>query len=173
MTTKSEIEKIVELFEDSDQATSRLILYNCTAGYPVPFEDVCLLDINILFEKYQNRVKDIGFSGHHLGIAIDIAAYTLGVQWIERHFTKDRIGKGTFDHAASLEVPGLATLIRDLNSSYQALNYKNNDILEIELEQRNKLKFENNPIEVLSIIPARGGSKGLLIKTFYRFLDIL
>jgi N-acetylneuraminate synthase len=25
-----------------------LVLYNCTSGYPVPFEDVCLLDINLL-----------------------------------------------------------------------------------------------------------------------------
>lgn len=140
MTTKSEIEQIVSLFEESNQATKRLILYNCTSGYPVSFEDVCLLEIDILFEKYQNRVKDIGFSGHHLGIAIDIAAYTLGVRWIERHFTKNRTWKGT-DHAASLEVPGLATLIRDLNSSYSALKYKNNDILEVELEQRNKLKY--------------------------------
>lgn len=32
----------------------------------------------------------IGFSGHHLGIAIDIAAYALGAEWNERHFTKDR-----------------------------------------------------------------------------------
>ena len=23
----------------------RLVLYNCTSGYPVPFEDVCLLEL--------------------------------------------------------------------------------------------------------------------------------
>ena len=53
------------------------------------------MDIRLLQEKYQQRVKAIGFSGHHLGIAIDIGAYALGAQWIERHFTKDRTWKGT------------------------------------------------------------------------------
>ena len=33
---------------------------------------------------------DVGFSGHHRGIAIDIAAFTLGANYIERHFTLDR-----------------------------------------------------------------------------------
>jgi sialic acid synthase len=140
MTTKDEIQEIVELFEETGQASNRLIIYNCTSGYPVPFEDVCLLDINILFDKYSKRVKDIGFSGHHLGIAIDIAAYALGASWVERHFTKDRTWKGT-DHAASLEVPGMQKLIRNLHSTHKALTYKQTDILEIEEQQRNKLKF--------------------------------
>lgn len=55
--------------------------------------------------RYSHRVKHLGFSGHHLGIAIDVAAYTLGATWNERHFTKDRTWKGT-DHAASLEPAG-------------------------------------------------------------------
>merc|ERR1712000_597134 len=114
MTTKDEVEEVVKFFEETDQAKSRVIIYNCTSGYPVPFEDVCLLEITTLREKYAERVKDIGFSGHHLGIAIDNAAFTLGATWIERHFTKDRTWKGT-DHAASLEPAGLTKLVRDLH----------------------------------------------------------
>jgi len=56
----------------------RLVLYNCTSGYPVPFEDVCLLELRELYDKYHARVKAIGFSGHHLGIAVDVAAYAMG-----------------------------------------------------------------------------------------------
>ena len=67
MTTKEEIETIVSFFESTDQAKQRLILYNCTSGYPVPFEDVCLLDINWLYEGYTNRVKNIGFFGPPFG----------------------------------------------------------------------------------------------------------
>merc|ERR1712039_989670 len=105
MTTKEEIEKIVSFWEEGKgKAKERVVLYNCTSGYPVPFKDVCMLDIRLLQEKYQHRVKCIGFSGHHLGIAVDIGAYAMGATWIERHFTKDRTWKGT-DHAASLE-PG-------------------------------------------------------------------
>jgi sialic acid synthase len=139
MTTKAEAEEVIKFFEVNDNAKDRLIIYACTSGYPVPFKDVALLEINNLYEKYGDRVKEIGFSGHHLGIAVDNAAYTLGARWIERHFTKDRTWKGT-DHAASLEPDGLRKLVRNLNACYAALSHKGRDILEIEQVQRNKLK---------------------------------
>lgn len=139
MTSKEEVEEIVKFFEETDQAKTRLLIYSCTSGYPVPAKDVALLEINWLYENYQNRVNEIGFSGHHLGIALDIAAYTLGARWIERHFTKDRTWKGT-DHAASLEQDGLRKLARDLNATYEALHFKNSEILPIEQVQRDKLK---------------------------------
>jgi len=139
MTTWPQIEAIIQLFEEKESAQDRLVLYSCTSGYPVPFSDVCLLEIQKLHFHFENRVKEIGFSGHHLGIAVDIAAYTLGAKWVERHFTKDRTWKGT-DHAASLEFPGLQKLVRDLHHTYEALNYKENEILEIEWPQLKKLK---------------------------------
>ena len=139
MTTHQEERAIVKYFEEKDQANQRLIIFACTSGYPVPFESAALLEIKRLYDEYGDRVKEIGFSGHHLGIAVDIAAYTLGAKWIERHFTKDRTWKGT-DHAASLEPAGLKKLIRDLNASYVALRYKASEILDIEKIQRAKLK---------------------------------
>ena len=138
MTTKDEIEELVNLFK-SHNRNKDLVLYNCTSGYPVPFEDVCLLDINLLNEKYKDDVKHIGFSGHHLGIAVDVAAFTLGANIIERHYTIDRTWKGT-DHAASLEPMGLRKLSRDVNAVYRALQFKSQDILPIEQVQRIKLK---------------------------------
>jgi len=141
MTTKDEIEQIVKFWEEGKgKAKERVVLYNCTSGYPVPFEDVCMLDIRLLQEKYQHRVKAIGFSGHHLGIAIDVGAYAIGAQWVERHFTKDRTWKGT-DHAASLEPEGLRRLCRDLKAMHTALTYKKEDILDLEKGMRAKLKW--------------------------------
>ena len=139
MTTKLEVEEIVSFFEETSQAKTRLLIYSCTSGYPVPPKDIALLEINWLYENYGTRVNEIGFSGHHLGVALDVAAYTLGARWIERHFTKDRTWKGT-DHAASLEPQGLQKLARDLNSSYEALSFKDSEILPIEKVQRDKLK---------------------------------
>ena len=139
MTTHEEEEQIVQFFEKNGRAMD-LVLFNCTSGYPVPFEDVCLLEINRIRELYENRVKAIGFSGHHLGIAIDVAAYTLGASVIERHYTLDRTWKGT-DHAASLESDGIRKLVRDLNAVYSALTYKQSEILPIEQVQRDKLKY--------------------------------
>lgn len=138
MTLKAEEEEIVRLFE-SNNAADRLVLYSCTSGYPVAFEDICLLEITRLKRSYEHRVKDIGFSGHHLGIAADLAAMTLGATWIERHFTLDRTWKGT-DHAASLEPDGLRRLCRDLEAVSKALRNKDDEILAVEEVQRNKLK---------------------------------
>ncbi len=138
MTTKDETDILVDFFTEKGR-NQDLVLYNCTSGYPVPFEDVCLLDINLLKQKYEHKVKNIGFSGHHLGIAVDVSAYTLGANIIERHYTLDRTWKGT-DHAASLEPMGLRKLTRDLQAVYQALTFKSSDILPIEQIQRDKLK---------------------------------
>ena len=138
MTTKGEADDLVNFFTEKGR-NKDLVLYNCTSGYPVPFEDVCLLDINLLIEKYGDKVKHIGFSGHHLGIAVDVAAYTLGANVIERHYTIDRTWKGT-DHAASLEPEGLRKLCRDLKAVHKALAFKSQDILPIEQVQRDKLK---------------------------------
>ncbi|WP_395051095.1 N-acetylneuraminate synthase family protein [Flavobacterium sp.] len=138
MTTKEETEDLVRFFTSKGR-NKDLVLYNCTSGYPVPFEDVCLLDVNLLLEKYGDIVKTIGFSGHHLGIAVDIAAYALGANIIERHYTLDRTWKGT-DHAASLEPEGLRKLSRDLKAVHKALQFKSQDILPIEQVQRDKLK---------------------------------
>ena len=39
MTTKEEIEKIVQFWEEGKgDAKNRVVLYNCTSGYPVPFK---------------------------------------------------------------------------------------------------------------------------------------
>jgi N-acetylneuraminate synthase len=142
MTTKKEENDIISFFSETGQSSDRLVIYACTSGYPVPFEDISLLEIKRLYENYEEKVKNIGFSGHHLGISIDIAAYTLGASIIERHFTKDRTWKGT-DHAASLEPDGFRKLVRDLKATYKSLTYKNKEILDIEKVQREKLKYRN------------------------------
>jgi len=139
MTSKSEVDQIIRFFEETNQAKSRLVIYSCTSGYPVPAKDVALLEIDWLHTVYGERVFEIGFSGHHLGVSIDIAAYTLGARWIERHFTKDKSWKGT-DHCASLTPDELSDLTCGLNDTYEALRYKHTEILPIEKIQRDKLK---------------------------------
>ncbi len=138
MTSQAEEERIITFFEERQRAKD-LVIYSCTSGYPVPFEDICLYEIGRLRNRYEGRVAAIGFSGHHLGFAADTAAMTLGAQWIERHFTLDRTWKGT-DHAASLEPDGLRRLCRDVHNVHKALKFKQSEILPIEAVQRKKLK---------------------------------
>ena len=141
MTDQVEEDLIFRFFQLRNK-NKKLVLYSCTSGYPVPFEDICLLEIKRLKSKFYNKVKKIGFSGHHLGIAVDPVSIALGASVIERHFTLDRTWKGT-DHAASLEPDGMRKLVRDIRNVEKALSYKEKQILDIEQIQRNKLKRLN------------------------------
>ena len=126
MTTQKEEKKIYSLAKKYKRL-KKLILYACTSDYPVKHEDVCLLEILRLNKKYSKKIHAIAFSGHHQGISADVAAGTLGVKWIERHFTLDRTLKGT-DHAASLEPDGARRVARDLRLLSQSLRYKKTNI---------------------------------------------
>jgi len=133
MTTKTELDT---LFEYVHPFRDRTVIYLATSEYPVPFDKVYLLELL----KLKSLFPHVGFSGHHLGIAIDMLAYGLGATFIERHFTLDRTWKGT-DHSASLEPNGLNKLCRDLKSAYSALTYKTVDLTEAEKLNRSKLKI--------------------------------
>ena len=139
MTSREEEHEIVKLFERLGRAAD-LVLYACTSGYPVPVDDLALLEIDRLRQTYGGLVDSVGFSGHHLGTTPDVAAISLGAVWIERHFTMDRNWKGT-DHGASLEPDELESLCQSVSIAGRALQYKAQAILPIEQEQRNKLKF--------------------------------
>ncbi|MDR1398029.1 MAG: N-acetylneuraminate synthase family protein [Desulfarculales bacterium] len=144
MTTRAEEKQIIDFFINQGRSED-LTIYACTSGYPIAPQDACLLEIGRLRDSYGAAVRQIGFSGHHNGIALDIAAYTLGAPVIERHFTLDRTWKGT-DHAASLEPDGLRKLKRDLVSTHLALTHKSTELLEVEKIQREKLKYRGKAI---------------------------
>ncbi|MBL8942706.1 MAG: N-acetylneuraminate synthase family protein [Myxococcales bacterium] len=143
MTTALEERALMELLGAHGRLRDT-VLYACTSGYPVAVDDLCLREITRLCDDYGADVEAIGFSGHHLGIAPDVAAITLGAKWIERHFTLDRTWKGT-DHAASLEPDGLRRLGRDLRNVARALTRRSEEILEVERAARGKLKQAPRP----------------------------
>ena len=139
MTTWAEEDEIAAALDNRGRLRD-VVFYACTSAYPVSFDNICLGEITRLLEKFGGRTKAIGFSGHHLGIAADVAALALGATWFERHFTLDRTWKGT-DHAASLEPDGLRRLCRDLHAVDRSLSRKPKELLECELPQRNKMKW--------------------------------
>lgn len=97
-----------------------ICLMQCCSAYPADFHE---LNMSVISEWMQDKdlVCDrIGFSGHHRGIAIDMAAVALGARVLERHFTLDRTMRGS-DHAASLEPAGLMKLVRDVRAVEAAL----------------------------------------------------
>ena len=135
MSTLEEVDALV----DSLQQAKELYLLQCTSTYPCEFKDVNLTVIPKLKERYQGKVKGIGFSGHHLGIALDIAAVAMGSAVIERHFTLDRTSKGT-DHAASLEPEGMRRLVRDIRAFELARGSSDKKRLDCEITAWQKLR---------------------------------
>ncbi len=141
MTTREEIDRAIAVFHACPE---RIVLYACTSAYPAGSKDVCLLEIVRLVRHYKQTdlVREIGFSGHHNGIALDAIAPLLGATIIERHFTLDRTSKGS-DHAASLEPAGFARITRNARQIAEAWTLKSTDILPVEVPQRNKLKYRS------------------------------
>jgi len=140
MTTRREERNILNMLENNNRMRDT-VLYACTSSYPASFSDVCLMEIKRLRDQWGRAVKGVGFSGHHLGIAIDMGAITLGASYVERHFTLDRTSRGT-DHAASLEPDGLRKLVRDSVAINKSLEYKDTEILQCEIAQRKKFNKE-------------------------------
>ena len=138
MTFNKEIAKIIDFFENKNKLNN-LVIYYCRSSYPAYEDKLNLNQISKLKSLYGDKIKSIGFSGHHPGISIDIAAYTLGAEYFERHFTLNRTFKGT-DHAASLEPDGLRRLVRNLRETKIALSDWDGNLDEEETFQRNKLK---------------------------------
>ena len=134
MTTKEERE---ELYNRLIRWDDRVVVYHCTSGYPVPFEQIYLKEILNLKEIFTN----VGFSNHGYGIAMEPVAFTLGARYFERHFVDDRMFKHT-DAACSLEPQGLSKVIRDLKAISKALKFKPDTLDEIENEQRVKLRAD-------------------------------
>jgi len=134
MTTKEEKELIYKFLEEKNQL-DRTVVYHCSSGYPVPFSQLYLLEISKLVKRFPH----VGFSNHGFGIAGEISALTLGATFFERHVIDDRTFPHT-DASCSLEPQGLSKMIRDLKAISKALKYKPNELEEIELIQRNKLR---------------------------------
>ena len=104
------IEDVDRVVEATEEYKDNIVLLQCTAGYPVAWEDLNLSVISTYKERYENVV---GLSSHDNGIAMALVSYMLGARVIEKHFTLNRGNKGT-DNAFSLEKQGFSKMIRDI-----------------------------------------------------------
>jgi len=142
MTTANERERIKCFIRDTE-TPERFVVYFCTSAYPCEYEDVYMQDLWIgKYWRGSPGIKNYGFSGHHKGIAIDMAAVAMNIEYLERHFTLDRTAKGT-DHAASLEPDGMRKLVRDVRNTEAAFKHRNvglDEVLPCEEAPRKKMK---------------------------------
>ena len=136
MSELKDVDKAIEILSKNEK-----YLLQCTSTYPCPDHELNLNVIPMYKKRYENKINGVGFSGHHVGIASDIAAYMLGAKIIERHYTLERTMKGT-DHAGSLEKRGIEYILKYINQVDQALGSSNKKILDSEIPALKKLKSD-------------------------------
>ncbi len=117
MANLGEIERAIEVLENSGTLRSSIKILHCNSAYPTPYEDINLLAMNTILDAFGIAV---GYSDHSLGIEIPIAAVALGASVIEKHFTLSRELPGP-DHQASLEPKELASMIRAIRNVEESL----------------------------------------------------
>jgi N-acetylneuraminate synthase len=107
MSTKEDIDRAVSIFRKNECSFE---LMHCISTYPMKAEDANLVTIDELKKEYN---CDVGYSGHENGVAISLAAFSLGITSLERHITLDRTMYGS-DQAASLEFSGMKNLVESI-----------------------------------------------------------
>lgn len=128
-TGASTLEDVERAHEAAAEINPQIALLQCTAGYPAAWDELDLAVIGTFRDMFPSTV--IGLSSHDNGIAMAVAAHALGARVIEKHFTLDRVLKGT-DHRFSLEPQGLRKMCRDLTRLHVAMGDGSKKIYESE-----------------------------------------
>jgi N,N'-diacetyllegionaminate synthase len=117
MATMMEVEKALQILEDSGANRNEITVLHCNTEYPTPIEDV---NLRAMLTMKEELGVNIGYSDHTLGIEVPIAAVAMGATVIEKHFTLDRSMDGP-DHAASLEPIELEEMVISIRNIEKAL----------------------------------------------------
>lgn len=115
MATLAEIDEAVRTLREA--GATQIALLKCTSAYPSPPEDMNLRTIPHLREAFG---VPVGLSDHTLGIAVPVAAATLGACIIEKHFTLSRADGGP-DSAFSLEPKEFRAMVEAVRTVERAL----------------------------------------------------
>jgi N-acetylneuraminate synthase len=115
MATLEEIEEAVRTARNA--GAQQIALLKCNSSYPAPPAEMNLRTIPHLSQAFQ---VPVGLSDHTLGIAVPVAAVSLGACIVEKHFTLSRSVPGP-DSAFSLEPPEFKAMVEAIRTAEQAL----------------------------------------------------
>jgi N-acetylneuraminate synthase len=133
MSTLDEMDHSVNLLE---KHASQYVLMHTNSSYPAKTEELNLLMIPKLIERYKCVV---GYSGHEYGLDSTTIAVALGATVIERHITLDHSMWGT-DQKSSVEVQGMDKLFKQIHTVKSCLGDGVKRIYESEMPIREKLR---------------------------------
>ena len=130
MATLNEIEEAVDGARNA--GATQIALLKCTSAYPALAEEMNLRTIPHMVETFG---VPVGLSDHTLGIAVPIAAVTLGASIVEKHFTLSRDLPGP-DSAFSLEPQEFRAMVQAIRTAEKALGHVYYGVSEREAKSR-------------------------------------
>jgi sialic acid synthase SpsE len=101
------------------------VLMHCISQYPA--------DLNLVNLAWMDRIAYNGYSSHEIDGKAIVYAICKGAQFIERHFTLDKSGKGS-DHSISSDVAEMKRIIKDIEELEIMLGCGGRNISQNELE---------------------------------------
>lgn len=147
MATEEEIEQTIQCVKGAGKDIPVCIL-QCTSEYPTPPEDVNILKLMSLGNKYPDIL--FGFSDHTQGVAAAVMAIVLGARVFEKHFTLSHNLEGP-DHWFSEEPDGLQKWVGSIREAYKMLGSGKIQPTRHEKEMR---KLAHRSITVLKTVHA-------------------
>jgi pseudaminic acid synthase len=115
MATLAEIEEALAAARQA--GAKQIALLKCTSAYPAPAEEMNLRTIPELSRRFG---LPVGLSDHTMGIAVPVAAVSLGACIIEKHLTLARSDGGP-DSAFSLEPHEFKAMVEAVRTTEKAL----------------------------------------------------
>ena len=115
MATVEEIEEAVTTARRA--GATQIALLKCTSAYPAPADEMNLRTIPELARRFD---VPVGLSDHTMGIAVPVAAVSLGACIIEKHLTLSRAAGGP-DSAFSLEPEEFRAMVEGIRTAEKAL----------------------------------------------------
>lgn len=119
MCNLEEIKNLVKLFNQKNH--KKFILLKCTSSYPAPTDELNLLTLSDLRNKFN---CEVGFSDHSLGIGAALTSVSFGASIIEKHFTLDKNDRGV-DSSFSMDPTDLKILSKELKNSWKSIGRVN------------------------------------------------
>lgn len=146
MSTIEEIEEALNILTKNGMKEEDITILHCNTEYPTPYEDVNLLSIPYLKEKFPQY--KIGFSDHSQGYFDGIAAVPYRITFIEKHFTLDKNFEGP-DHKASVLPEELKLLCEGIRAVEKSMGkYKK---IVTNSERKNKIVARKSIIAKMKI----------------------
>lgn len=104
-----------------------ITILKCTSAYPAKLEDMNLLTIRDMIDRFGPQGVRIGLSDHSMSVEPVVAAVALGARVVEKHFTLDR-ALGGEDSGFSLNADEFAAMVAAVRRTEKALGSVSYDV---------------------------------------------